>query len=233
MGIRNARGASDGAARDGVSDGIAPGTITWVKTFVTQGNGATTLSDTFGSSATAGDAVVLQVFCANTVAPIGVTLSASGWTFTQLGAVVGSTTSGYWGTSFAAIAPSSTPTTFTASWTAAMPCTFMDELGDEFAGVDPSGGTITFDAHSELLANGNCTTSLTTRDADDAVWAACTINTVTAVGAGYTKSADDGHGDWSEYKLTADPANTIEGVEFDTVSGMDDYVVTAVTIKPG
>ena len=61
----------------------------------------------------------------------------------------------------------------------------------------------------------------------------CTVNDVTSTGAGFTKSADDGHGDWSEYKLTTDPAGTPEGVLFQTSTGMDDYVVTAVAIKPG
>jgi len=211
-------------------DGAAAGVVTWVKTFAAQGNSASTLGDSFAGSATAGDAVVLQLFCANTVVPTGVTLTASGWSFVQLGALVGSTSSGYWGTSFGAIAPDSASTTFTATWTAASPCTFIVELGDELAGVDTSGA---FDAHAELLSNGNCATTVLTASANDAIWAACTVNDVTSTGAGFTKSADDGHGDWSEYKLTTDPAGTPEGVLFQTSTGMDDYVVTAVAIKPG
>jgi len=225
-----ARGSASDAAHD---DGTAVGPVSWVKTFVETGGGNPTLPYTFTASATAGDAVVLQVFCASNNAPTGVTLAAPGWTFTQLGAIVGSTASGYWGTSFGAIAPDAAPATFTVTWPGATPCNFIDELGDEFAGAAPSGGAATFDAHAELISSGECTTTLTTRDANEAVWAACTINTVISVGAGYTKSADDSDGDWSEYRLTADPANTVEAVEFVTVNTTDDYVVTAVAIKPG
>jgi hypothetical protein len=205
-----------------------------VKTFVAQGTSISSSVDTFSTAATAaGDAIVLHVFCNNLMnAPTAVSVSASGWTFTRIGSITGSTSSGFWATSFGAIAPDAAATTFTVSWTAASPCTFLDELGDEFTNNDTTGGATTFDAHAEFLNSGDCVTSLTTKHADDTVWAACTVNSVTAVAAGFTKSADDGHGDWTEYKLTNDAANTVEGIRFTTATGMDGFVVTALAIKP-
>ena len=220
-------GGGDGNGGDGAS-----GAVQWVKTFVAQGASIGGFTDSFVSAATAGDAVVLQVFCASTTAPSAVTLTAPGWTFAQLGAITGSTSSGYWGTAFGAIAPDNASQTFFIAWTVAQECTFADELGDEFTGVDPTGGTTTFEAAANLVASGDCTTSVTTRHAGDAVWAACTVNTITAPGAGFTKSADDGNGDGSEYKLTSDPANTVEAVGFMTATGMNGYLVSAVAIKP-
>jgi hypothetical protein len=53
---------------------------------------------------------------------------------------------------------------------------------------------------------------------------------VRATGAGFTKGADDGVGDWAEYRITGDPAGTVEDVEFtnDNVG----YVLSMVTLKP-
>jgi hypothetical protein len=221
-------GTSDDAQRDGAT--ASP--VSWVKTFVAQFNSAATLTDTFDGAAAAGDAVVWQAFCGNGVEPSAVTVAAPGWTFVQIGSITGSTTSGYWGTSFGAIAPDAASTKVTVTWTAATACANVIELGDEFAGVDTSSASSAFDTHAELLSDGNCVTSLTTGAANEAVWAACTVNTVTSCGSGYTKSADDGHGDWSEYKLTTDPAHTTEGVMFETATGTDGYLVTAVALRP-
>ena len=52
---------------------------------------------------------------------------------------------------------------------------------------------------------------------------------VTAPGTGYTKSATDTVGDFAEYKLTNDPANTPEPVTF---TNPNSYVVVATTVKP-
>jgi hypothetical protein len=223
------------ATSDGAPPDVTATPISWVKTFAAQWTAVTPmLTYTFQSAASAaGDAIVLEVFCQNTTAPTGVTLSAPGWTFTQLGALVGSTANLYWGTSFGAIAPNTASATFTATWTAPASCSYLDALGDEFAGADPTGGVATFDAHAEASSVGNCATSVTTKAANEAVWAACSVGMATGPGATYTKSADDGDGDWSEYKLTSDAANSIEAVEFVTTTGTAPYVVAVVTIHPG
>jgi hypothetical protein len=63
------------------------------------------------------------------------------------------------------------------------------------------------------------------------VWAAAYSGmALTAVGSGYTKAADDGNGDWSEYKLTADPAGTTEPVTFS--SPAQPWLLGVVTLKP-
>lgn len=64
-----------------------------------------------------------------------------------------------------------------------------------------------------------------------AVWAARNSDSsVNAVGPGFTKGADDNVGDWSEYRITDDPAGTVESVAFanDNVG----YVLSMVTLKP-
>jgi hypothetical protein len=52
---------------------------------------------------------------------------------------------------------------------------------------------------------------------------------VTAVGAGFVKGADDRVGDWSAYKLTSDPAGTVERVQFTNSVA---YVLSIVTLAP-
>jgi hypothetical protein len=211
-----------------------PGTIAWVKPFVGQHKASTGLVDTFTASATqTGDAIVIHLFCETSSPPSAVSISGSGWTFVPLGTITGSASNGFWAASVGAIAPDSASTVFDVSWTAAIPCSFLDELGDEFSGADPTGGTITFDAHAEAsAASGNCVTSVTTNHANDAVWSACTTDCVSDTGPGYTKGADDTSCDWSEYKLTSDPPNTPETTTFLTMPGTSSWVITAVTIKP-
>jgi hypothetical protein len=227
---------SDGGIGDGArsgGDGVAPGQVTWVKTFVQHAGTATSSLDIFtGQAAHVGDAVVLEVFCTTGSSPLGVSVTGSGWSFARIGTVVGSMSTGYWGTSLGAIAPNTALTTFTVAWNASNPCGFVDELGDEFADNNPAGGSATFDAHAEMLGTGSCNLSLTTQHADDAVWSACTVNDVQAAGPGYTESANDGHEDGSEYKLTTDPAGTLEQVSFQVSASTPAYVATAVTIAP-
>jgi hypothetical protein len=35
-----------------------------------------------------------------------------------------------------------------------------------------------------------------------------------------------------EYRLTADPGGTVEGISFGTTTGMNDFAITAIAIKP-
>ena len=218
----------DDVGADG--DGGAGGSITWVQTFVSHAvlSGSST-TDTFtGSALHAGDAIIVHVFCQDAT-PTAVAIDAPGWSFMQLGSLVEQSSSGYNATSFGAVAPDTTPQTFSVVWTASVPCGFFDEIGDELAGVDPAGGVTTFDSHAEIAASGDCHVDITTHHANDAVWTACSGNAVTAVGAGYIKSADDGYGDWSAYKLTTEPAGTLETTSF---TGTMSFVITSVTIKP-
>jgi hypothetical protein len=57
------------------------------------------------------------------------------------------------------------------------------------------------------------------------------VVTLTGVGPGFTKTGDDQMGDWSEYKITSDPAGTQESATFDNTAGAN-FAITAVAIKP-
>jgi len=186
-------------------------------------------TNTFTGAANApNDAVVIGVFCGNGAQgdkPTNVTLSASGWTFTQLGTISGSF--GGWEALFGAIAPNTSSTTFTVAWTVSAACSSFSGVGDEFSGADTTGGTTTFDATAQTAQA--CSVNVTTGNANDAVWGACWgVNATTTVGSGYTQGGNDGNGDWSEYKITTDAAGTSETVNFVNSGSF----MEAVTIKP-
>jgi hypothetical protein len=187
--------------------------------------------DTFTANAQQrGNAVVLLVACAGTTMPSAVSVSAPGWTFELLGGIDG--TGGEWAASFGAIAPDVSLTTFTVTWTGSNCERSKVELGDEFTNTDPTGGRVTFDNHTETHGSGAAMAALTTGNTNDAVWAACvSSDRLTGVGAGYTKGADNGNGDWSEYRITTDAAGTREQVMFANASA-NRFVLTVVTISP-
>jgi len=205
--------------------------IQWVKAFAAPSPSGMGSQDTFMANAQQrGDAVVLLVACAGNTMPTAVSVSAPGWSFEPLGPIAG--TGGEWAASFGAIAPDVSLTTFTVTWTGSDCERSKVELGDEFTNTDPTGGNVTFDNHTETSGSGTAMAVLTTGNPHDAVWGACvSSDRLTGVGAGYTKGADNGNGDWSEYRITADAAGTREQVMFANAS-VNRYVLTVVTIKP-
>jgi hypothetical protein len=225
-------------AGDPPSDALAappidspPTRIVYVGTFVQRSPGAGNPESFTAQARAPGNAIVLQVSCAGNAVPTGVKVTAAGWMFTQLGAIVASASSAQRSATFAAIAPDTLPATIAVSWTGSACGQSTNDLGDEFAMTDPAGGAITFDSSRTVMGNGDCAGSITTGHAGDVVWAACnTDSAVHAVGPGFIKGADDGAGDWSEYKITDDPAGTDEQV----VLANDDvgYVLSMVTLKP-
>lgn len=188
-------------------------------------NCATVTTATFTFTATAAnEAVVFRIGC-NGTTETTVTLAATGWTITSLSGVTGA--SGSRLASFGAISPNTTLATFTITWSNTF--SFGEDLIDEFSGTDLTGGTTTFDNHAE--ANGSGTTptvNVTTNNANDTVTGGCS-DSITAVGVGYTKGADDTQQDWSEWKLTTDATSTVETVNF---TGSGTWSIAAVTIKP-
>jgi hypothetical protein len=170
------------------------------------------------------------VVCQAGPSPTTVAITAPGWTFAKLDALASSGASGFTGTTFGAIAPNTTPTTLTVSWDVVCD---MTVLGDEFARTDPSGGAITFDNHTLMAGNSNaCATMVTTQHANDAVWAACTLGAqVNAPPAGFTTGADDGAGDATAYRITTDPANTVEPAVFTVNTGAVPFLTSLVTLK--
>jgi hypothetical protein len=195
----------------GTSDQAMAGQLTWVRPFVGMSHPNFQQVQLGAQAFTAGDAVVLVVTCDNiATAPTAVTVTAPGWTFTQLAPIYGNAT---YGSTFAAIAPDTAPTTVTVSWTAAQQCGNGTVLGDEFTNNDPTGGTVTFDAHNETFTNGDCLGTVTAGHANDMVWAACAgTGMVLGIPADYIRGADDGTGDECVHKLTTDPASTVESV---------------------
>ncbi len=204
---------------------FATGTISWVQVFVAHGQLTSSASDTFTAAAReAGDAIVIHTYCTTNTPPTAVALAAPGWTFTQVGPFSGSAANTDWAATFGAFAPDTASATFTVTWAGTPRCKFQDELGDELAGA------AAFDAHDEAYgANGNCAGALTTGAAGEAVWAACSGN-VSGTGAGYTKSADDTNNDWTEYRLTDDPAGTVQQVSFTNTT--TSWAMTAVSLTP-
>ena len=204
--------------------------IEWVGPFASRASPVGT-SDTFAAQAAAADDVVLLLATciATSVAnvPDGVTLAAPGWSFTQLTPLevqdMGEAAA------FGAIAPDTSPTEITVTWSS--PCDAQpDEIGDEFSGVDPSGGSVTFDAATPGIGTGDCVTSLTTGHTGDALWAACsTGGTLSATGAGFRLGSEDDGDSWAEYRLSTDPAGTAETIEF---TNSNDFAMAAVALKP-
>jgi hypothetical protein len=210
---------------------VAPARIEWVKVFAEPRPFTTGPVDNFMANAQQqGNAVVLLVACAGSTMPTGVSVSAMGWSFDPLGPITG--TADEWAASFGAIAPDAEPALFRVSWTGSGCDNARAELGDEFTNTDPAGGAITFDMHSEAAGSGTAMAIVTTGHANDAVWGACVSSgTLTDVGVGYTKGADNSRGDWSEHLITTDAAGTTEQVTFKNASA-NGYVLTTVTIKP-
>ncbi len=214
---------------DGGTDAGPSAPIAWVKVFAAHSAMPGSGIDQFqAAAARAGDAIVVHVYCTSNSAPTGVTLVAPNWTFTEVGSFSGSMTDTDYIASFAAIAQDTTTATFDVSWAGNPHCNFVDELGDEFANADATGGTTTFDAHDEALgATGDCGATLTPGRAGDMVWAACS-GQVSMVGMGYMKGADDGNTDWTEYRLAG--GTGAQQVSF-TNAGTS-WAMTAVAIKP-
>ncbi len=215
------------ASLDGTS-GDPPAMISWLQPFVQRHRGSGT-SDSFTAQAGAGHAVVMQVACATGGTPSSVAVSAPGWNFRPIDPLFNSPTQGVWAATFGAMSPSASSVTVSVVWAVSDCVGGIAELGDEFANAEPAGGAMTFDAHVQTLGTGNCTATVTTGYPNEAVWGACLAVAVTGVGSGYTLGANDSAGDLSEYKLTTDPAGTLEVVTFANPAA---FVMSVVTIKP-
>ena len=222
---RSAVGA-DGNGAGG--DGAPVAGIAWVKTFVARypGGGAT---DSFTAAAAgAGNAVAVYAGCSDTNAPpTAVTVTAPGWTFVSSGSIA--TNNRLSGALWLAIAPDTVATTFTVTWSGTNCSLGTTEIGDEFTNNDPA---TTFDGTQLASGVGNCASTVIQMHADDAIWATCqSAGYSTVVGNGYTKGADDGAGDWAEYKITSSAAGLAQTPTF-TTSGPNDFLSAAIAIKP-
>jgi hypothetical protein len=224
--------AGDGAADDSTAGGVdqlPPGNVTRISTIVAHTINSSAV-DTFTAQVQqAGHAIVILAECDTVTVPASVSLAAPGWSITPLAAMpIGG--SGKYAMAFGAIAPDTVSATFTVTWP--LVCSTMDELGDELANVDPTGGATTFRGLMAGITVGNCTTSVTTSGTNDMVWAGCSGGgTLTGVGAGYMKGADDGHDDWTAYRATSDPPGTVEQIVMTDSSSTAISAIAALTIK--
>lgn len=235
-GANAGRDASTTTGRDGASadaavpDGASATGIAFVGSPIQHTGPMGSFDSTALQATNSGDAIALLVACAGSQTPTSVTVSALGWSFFQLAPVTVNSGGQVYAAAYGAIAPNTAQATLSISWTGGNCNRGQSALADEFTHTDPTGSSTTFDATSANSGAGDCTTKLTTAHDGDAVWAGCYAATsLTAVGAGYTKSAADTVGDFAEYKLTTDPANTVEAVTFANPNG---YVVVAATLKP-
>jgi hypothetical protein len=215
--------ASVDAAVDAAVD--APAVVSRAGTVLASEAGSSTTATFPLVAIAAGDVLLLHTACDNAVVATAATVSAPGWTFVQVGSVMG--TAPKWGALFGATVPNTTPVTITITWN--VTCVVIDGIADEFANADP---TPPYDAYSVASGTGNPQGNVQTNSANDLIWAACSSGgTLVGVGAGYTKAADDTHDDWSEYKLTTDPAGTVETATF-TAAPAGMFVITTVALKP-
>ncbi len=205
--------------------------VVWVQSFVrAYANGGTTTLLGTGQASTSGDAVAFLIACGGVPnPPTAFEVTAPGWTFTQ-SASFGSPT--IWGVVLSGIAPDTQAVNITATWSPAC-INGITMIGDDFTGNDPAGGTTTFDGHVETSGTGTCIgTGHGVGRRRAVVWAACaSSDPITGIGSGFTQGTTDGAGDFTEFKLTSDPAGTPETTTF-VNSTADNYVLSAVTIRP-
>jgi hypothetical protein len=128
---------------------------------------------------------------------------------------------------FYAISTTTAPVVVTAS-TSGGP-QFMNILLDEFTGVD------IYEPFSDIgqtqSASGAPTLNMTPGVDRCMLWGACN-DSITAVGTGFTKGADDGSTDWSEWKLLGDGTKGIaQAVNF-TNGSASNYNLIAAALKP-
>jgi len=216
--------ATDGAP-DATADATSAVTITYAGPFAERHPGGGITTDTFTATAkAAGDVIPMQLGCGSSTKPTGVTISGAGWTFHQLTQPAG--VSPLWTSRIVAVAPDTAPVAITVTW-AGSPCEIgTSTLADEFSGVNSS---VTFGivAGGNNPGNGNCTDAVTTSTPNEAVWAACfAASAVTGVGPGYLMGADSGGGDWAEYRISADPAGTLETPTFANIGAYLEDVLT-------
>lgn len=179
------------------------------------------------------DGVLFFLTCAaNLATPSVVSLSASGWTFTQVGSITGSVSSGFVAV-FRAYAPNSSAATITQSWTVSSgSCNnFMNDLTDEFSGMDTSNFV---DASNSANLSGVPSVSLTPVSNNDMVWgaaddsiAAPSVNNSVCGTAG-TIGANDTQQDMSEYRLLSGGGGSSCTVQF---NGSGSFMIFAVAIK--
>ena len=103
---------------------------------------------------------------------------------------------------------------------------FVNILGDEFSGTATSSPIDQTNGHT---GSGTPQVVAQTVTADnELVWGASN-DSITAVGSGFTKGADDTAQDWSEYKILSGGNGTSQQIKF---TGSGSYLCLMVTVFP-
>lgn len=169
---------------------------------------------------------IILVFSANAVTTTTATIADSAtntWAavevkFTQTG--LGAAYAWY------AVANGSGSTTITVTWSSNSG-SFMLMLVDVFSGNDT---VAPLSAHNKASgASGAPTGTVTPADDNCLIWGAA-ADTITAVGSGYTKGADDANQDWTEYKEISGGSGAAQTVNFSGTSGA--WALAMAAIKP-
>lgn len=129
---------------------------------------------------------------------------------------------------FWALANGAGAITITVTYSVTLNASFGNMLVDVFDGNDTSAAPISA-ANSASGASGAPSSTLTPADNDCLLWGAAN-DSVTAVGAGFTKGADDTQSDWSEYEALTGGSGASQTVNFSGTSGA--WILFMAAIKP-
>lgn len=181
------------------------------------------------TATTTGNAVLIWVAAVPTAtSPTGCTLSATGWTFAQLGGIVNGGASAGCGAMFVALAPNTSLATVTATFNQNI-TSFANDLIDEFSGADSTTPTA---GNNSATGSGTPTVSVTPTANNCMIWVPCN-DSVTAVGniggSAATAGANDTQQDWSEYRLLSGQSGAAQSC---SVTGSGSYIIGAVAIQP-
>jgi hypothetical protein len=212
-------GGDGGGGGDGTmtGDGSSGSSVAYVGLFTMQMQTAAPSPFTFNAAAAqAGDLIVMQISCNGSISPPSIT--APGWTFTEVGARASSAVKRISTDAFAAIAPDTATATFSA--TLGNGCD-LQILSEEFANV-AAGSISAVDAIANAV--GTCATTVTTARADDTIWLGCAGASAGSPTSGYTLING-----FEEYRVTTDPAGTLESP---SLSGGSTAMVTVMAIAP-
>lgn len=125
-----------------------------------------------------------------------------------------------------ALANGSGSTTITVLWSA-NPNFFLNQLVDVFSGNDTTSPISATNKASG--ASGAPSGTVTPLDNDCLLWGASN-DSITAVGSGFSKGADDTQQDWSEYKSLTGGSGASQTVNFTGASAA--WMLAMAAIKP-
>jgi hypothetical protein len=190
--------------------------------------GATVATITYTAGGTGNLVLVWVTMVPQSASPTSVSLTATGWTFSQVGGIINGGASAGCGAIFVAYAPNTSAATLTLTWNQPTANWFSD-LIQEFSGGMASSPTA---GSNFATGTGTPTVSLTPTANSCLIWVACN-DSVTAVGSigGITaiKGADDTQGDWSEYQVLTGNTGVAQSC---TITGSGAYLIGAVAIRP-